>query len=139
MTEGVLLATTAKLEVSSSPLTVAEVMATANNFNAQAGGAGATSKYVRSVQIDPPTGTITVTFDETNLGGASAATNTLTLSPYISGAGAPVQLGASFAAGVTGAIGWGCSSATAIVATGRGMPPVIAGTLAAKYAPGECR
>jgi type IV pilus assembly protein PilA len=139
VSEGVLLSTTAKVEVSTSPLTVGELTTIANTFNAQVGGTGSTSKYVRSVQIDPPTGAIVVTYNEVNVGGLSAATNVLTLSPYVTGVGVPMQLGAALGAAVTGPISWGCSSATAIVAGGRGLPPVIAGTLAPKYAPGECR
>ncbi len=34
---------------------------------------------------------------------------------------------------------WGCASATNVTSTARGLPPLVAGSLPAKYAPSECR
>jgi len=61
-----------------------------------------------------------------------------THSAYVAN-GAPQQLGAALAAGTTGALDWGCACATNVVSTARGLPPLVAGTLQAKFAPSECR
>lgn len=110
-------------------------------WNAQAGNAGATTKFVRSVQI-AGTGEITVTFDPNTIGGISAATNTLVLTPYVHvGAGAPVQLANAMAALQTGPIDWGCASQFNSVSSGAGrqMPALNLGTLDPRFAPSECR
>jgi type IV pilus assembly protein PilA len=100
------------------------------------------SKYVTSIQIDRNTGMITVTFNAANV-GAIGAGSTLTLTPYINrgAAGLPMQLGASYAAGVAGPLDWGCASDSNATASGasRNMPALQLGTLPAKYAPSECR
>ncbi|MDH5537802.1 MAG: pilin [Rhizobacter sp.] len=138
VTEGLSLAGDAKVQIGTGSATLADLTATANTWNAQAGGVGATSKYVTSVLMAPATGEITVTLNAANVGSIGAL-NTITLTPYIRGGGAPSQLGASYAVPVTGSIDWGCSSATNVTATARAMPALTAGTLLAKYAPSECR
>lgn len=140
VTEGLSVVATAKRDVTTASTTLAELAATAAMFNARAGGDGASTKYVRTIQVTAATGMITITLDETTVGGLSAATNTMTLTPYIfPGGGAPVQLGTALSTGVTGPVSWGCASAGVATATGYGMPPLVPGTLLAKYAPGECR
>jgi type IV pilus assembly protein PilA len=146
VTEGLVLANDAKTIIGTGSNTAAELTATAGAFNAQAGGVGASSKYVTSVLITGAAGAgqgmITITYNAANVGAIGAA-NTLTLTPYINqgGAGAPVQLGASYAAGVTGPLDWGCASATNLTSSSatRQMPAFQLGTLLAKYAPSECR
>ncbi len=137
--EGLGLAVPAKLEMATAPTTVAELAATAAGFNLRAAGLGALSKFVRSTQIDPITGTIIVTYDETQVGGITAASNTITITPYVTGAGVPVQLGAALAAGAIGVIDWGCASDSSATANARNLPPAVPGTLPAKFAPNECR
>src|SRR5450755_3086223 len=137
ITEGLSIAADAKTQVSLGSATLADLGATAATWNAQAGGVGATSKYVTSVQITVATGVITVVYNAANVGSIPAAA-TITLDPYIRSGGATTQLGASYAAGLTGTIDWGCGSATVVTSTARGVPGVV-GTLPAKYAPGECR
>jgi type IV pilus assembly protein PilA len=136
ITEGLSIAGDAKTQVSLGSATLADLGATAATWNAQAGGVGATSKYVTSVLITAATGVITVVYNAANVGSIPAAA-TLTLDPYIQ-SGATTQLGASYAAGLTGTIDWGCGSATVVTSTARGVPGVV-GTLPAKFAPGECR
>ena len=47
---------------------------------------------------------------------------------------------AALAAGTTGAVDWGCASATNAKATNDGIATVVPGTpLLAKYAPAQCR
>jgi type IV pilus assembly protein PilA len=142
VTEGLVLSNDAKTIIGTGSNTAAELDATAKAFNAQNNATGASSKYVNKVQIDPVFGTITVTYNEKNV-GAIPANATITLTPYInSGTANPTQLAASYAAAVTGPVDWGCASSsnnTATVAT-RNMPanPAV-GTLPAKFAPSECR
>jgi len=140
VTEGLLLASDAKAQIGTNASTAAELAALTTTWNGQAGGLGATSKYVTSVLMNAGnTGEITITYNAANVGSIAAA-NTLVLTPYIrAGAGAPTQLAASFAAGVTGSIDWGCASVSNVVSTGRGLPALTPGTMLAKYVPSECR
>ncbi|MGH8435306.1 MAG: pilin [Pseudomonas sp.] len=139
VTEGVGLAASAKILIGDSSATVAELAASAAVWNAQAGGAGALSKYVTGVNINAATGEVTVAFNNANVGNIPAG-STLVYTPYVqNAAGAPTQLGASFAAGVTGSIDWGCSSTLNVVSAGRFLPTLTAGTLPAQFAPSECR
>lgn len=139
VTEGVGLASSAKQMIAEAN-TAAELAAIAATWNAQAGGTGATSKYVTSVLITAGTGEIAVTFNRANVGNIPAGA-TLTYTPYVqTGAAAPVQLGANFVAGaVTGSIDWGCASTTNAVSGARGLPALTIGTLPAQFAPNECR
>ena len=136
--EGMNLASSAKQQVATDANTVAELTALANSWNAQAGGVGATSKYVESVLIDAATGVITVAYNAANVGSIPGSA-TLVLTPSkVTGTNTFVQLGAALAAGDNGSVDWACGSLTTAVATARGMP-VNAGTLPAQFAPGECR
>ncbi|MDO9032347.1 MAG: pilin [Hydrogenophaga sp.] len=145
--EGMSVAGDAKTQIGTNANTAAELTATANTWNAQAGGAGAASKYVTSVQVSTTTGEITVTFNENNVGGLSSTTNTLNLKPFIASATAPgtttftaLDVALLPAAPVTGSVDWACASATKEVAIARGMDAgLTTGTLLAKFAPGECR
>lgn len=137
ITEGLALGGDAKTRLATSAATSIELANTVDSWNTQIGGLGAASKYVTSVLIDPATGEISVAYSAAV--GTGAAANELRLTPYITGAGVPVQLGTAYAAGTTGAIDWGCASDTNLRAGQRNMPPVVAGTLTSKYAPSECR
>ncbi len=139
--EGTYIAEGAKKLVATDSGTLAELQATAAVWNAQVGNLGAISKYVASVQIDPPSGEVTVVFNPVNVGNIPAGSS-LVYTPWVQNAlGNPTQLGASFAAGVTGSIDWGCASTTNVVSgTTRGLTPVNGlGTLPAQFAPSECR
>jgi type IV pilus assembly protein PilA len=137
ITEGFSLASDAKTAVGVSSVTINELAATAAALNA----APPASKYVTSVTINGGTGAITVTYNQANVGGINAGTNTLVLTPYIrSTAGGIQQLAAALAAGNAGPLDWACASATNATATARGMNAGITnGTMLAKYAPAECR
>ena len=139
VTEGVGLASSAKQLIGDSSGTLAELQASADVWNAQVGGLGAISKYVARTQIARLTGEVTVEFNPANVGNIPAA-STLVYTPYVqNAAGAPTQLGASFAAGVTGSIDWGCASVSNAVSANRGLPTLTPGTLPAQFAPSECR
>src|SRR3982751_5136481 len=72
ITEGLSIAGDAKTQVGTGSATATELTATAATWNAQAGGAGATSKYVTSVQITGAPGAtqgeIVVQFNPANVG-----------------------------------------------------------------------
>src|SRR5690606_18657669 len=109
----------------------------AGSWNSQAGGAGATTKYVRSVRMDATNGEITITFNETNLGRVPANA-TLIFTPYIRSAAGAEQLAVAVAAGRAGVLDWGCAASSTAVSTARGMR-ATGGTLQAQFAPSECR
>lgn len=139
--EGLALAADAKTQVGLGSATQMDLAAAVTSWNAQAGGLGATSKYVTRVIItSAPAGVtdgeITMTFS-----GTAGPINgqTLVLTPWIqSGGVAPVALGLSFGANVTGSLDWSCQSLSNNTSTARTMAGT-AGTLVAKYAPNDCR
>ena len=138
--EGLSLSADAKAQIRAGSGTSAELSNSAAIWNAQAGSAGATSKYVNSVIISAAPGgaqgEITITYNPTSVGLSAA--QTLVLSPWVTTGAAPVPLGASYAASVTGPVDWSCQSATNGVATARNLGGT-SGTLPARYAPSECR
>ena len=139
VTEGLSLAAEAKYTVSMGAAAATDLAVVVASWNAQNNNTGSTSKYVTSVQLTPLTGEIVVTYNAANVGSIGAA-NQLRMTPYVTvGGAAPVQLATAQSTGVTGNIDWGCGTATNLNATSRQMPPVVPGTLLAKYAPGECR
>ena len=142
VTEGVVLAASAKAMIDEHAYTAAEMATTANTWNSQAGGLGATSKYVKRMLINGATGEVTVRFNEANVGNI-AANSELVFTPYVQGGGPPVNLATNFLATPpqTGPLDWGCASATNLVSSGRALPTVTASAtpLLAKFAPGECR
>lgn len=138
ITEGLSVGADAKNQVALNSATAVDLANAAATWNAQAGGVGATAKYVTSVLITAATGEIRIVYNAANVGSIGAG-NVIVLSPYIRSGAATTQLGASYAAGLTGSIDWGCGSATNATATARAVPPLVAGTLLAKYAPAECR
>lgn len=143
VTEGLLLATGAKLVVGADGISNSANLAAATaQWNAQAGGTGANSKYVTSVLLNtatPPTGVITVTLNPVTV-GVGAASNTFVLSPYVRTGGATaVTLAAGQLVGNTASIDWACTSTTGATALSNGFTGAAAGTLPAKYMPAECR
>lgn len=135
--EGVQLAASAKTELGSGFSTLVDLTSTAITWNAKAGNAGATSKYVRSVQMNPANGEITVTFNENNLGRVPVSA-TLIFTPYIRGSAGAQQLPDAILSGNSGVLDWGCASASNAVSVARGVPATL-GTLPAQFAPTECR
>lgn len=138
VTEGISLAQGAKKLVETDAQTKDELTAAAKAFNAQAGGAGAKSKYVSKVQIAEDTGIVTVTFDKTNI-GAIPANATLNYAPYVQTGGSnPVALKTALTGSATGSIDWGCASDANAISTARKLT-TTKGSLPAKFAPSECR
>ena len=139
VTEGLNLAQPARVAIATEgSASAADLNRVATTWNAQAGNLGATSKFVTSVLITPESGLITITYDAVDVGIAATA-NTLTLTPWVRDTAKGQALAAAQAAGVTGAIDWGCASVTNATATANGITPLAAGTMLAKYAPAACR
>ncbi len=137
--EGTYIAEGAKKLIGTDSGTLAELQATADVWNLQAGGAGALSKYVRSVQINRANGEVVVMFNEANVGNIPANA-TLVYTPYVQdGRATPTQLAVSYVDRVTGSIDWGCASTTNAVSAGRGLQRITAATLPGQFAPSECR
>lgn len=137
--EGLNLANSAKSMLASDATSTNELANTRTTWNAQASAAGATSKYVTSVQV-AATGEITVTFNGAALGVAAGA-NTLNINPFVrtaAGSAGAVQLATALSNGTSGALDWACASTTQVSATNAGMS-ATAGLLLAKYAPASCR
>lgn len=145
VTEALSLASDAKLMLASAALTQSDLIASTSTFNNQAGGAGASSKYIQSIQIDGTDGEITVVLNASNV-GAIAAASSLVFKPFIaSSAGGTttfttLDVALDPATPITGSMDWACASTTHLVATARGMDTDLTnGTLLAKFAPAECR
>ena len=139
VTEGLGLAGDAKNTVTVGVSTQQDLTNAAATWNAQAGGAGAVSKYVQSVQI-ANTGMISVLFVPASV-GVGAAANLITMTPWMRNTAAGSAYAVALAAGNTGSVDWGCASATSLTATTGANPITILapGTLLAKYAPSACR
>jgi type IV pilus assembly protein PilA len=127
VSEGLALASSAKINV-------AEITSNGNVNGAATGYAtGYTTptatRNITSVDIAAATGIITITTT------AAAGNGTLFLVPYTGGAATPAALPAGGAAFTppTDAVSWRCRAADSTFTLG------AAGTLAARFAPGECR
>jgi type IV pilus assembly protein PilA len=139
VTEGMGLASDTKIAVTTGVSTLADLNVAADTWNAQVGGAGATSKYVNSIQVNDATGVITIQFNDVAI-GVAPANRVLTLTPWMRDTGAGQAYAAALAAGTSGAVDWGCASATNGTATAQGITAAIPATpLLAKYAPTACR
>jgi type IV pilus assembly protein PilA len=165
VTEGLSLAGTPKADLAADGASTAiDAARVETTWNAQAGGTGANSKFVRSVCFEQvaagattcpaaaiaaagATGVITVTYNPATL-GVLAGQDTLVLTPYVRsaaatsvGGGAIPLAGAAgaWATGVTGSIDWACTSVGVIAGSTISTTAPAAGMLLAKYAPSICR
>ena len=136
VSEGMTLASGAKSMVN-EVATARDLTVAAGTWNAQQGSTGATSKYVKSVQINATSGVITVVYDKANV-GAIPDDATLVMTPSVRIGSAYSALNTVLAGSETGVVDWSCGSVTTATAKARSMP-VTAGTLPAKFAPAECR
>ncbi|MDQ0025744.1 type IV pilus assembly protein PilA [Variovorax paradoxus] len=139
VTEGLGLAEPAKTMVATDgAASAADLTRVVATWNAQAGGLGATSKYVTSILLTDKSGLITITYKADTV-GLGAKENTLTLTPWVRDTDKGQALDAAQTAGVTGVIDWGCASAKNATATAHGITPAAVGTLQEKFAPAACR
>ncbi|MDN3397970.1 prepilin-type N-terminal cleavage/methylation domain-containing protein [Psychrobacter sp. APC 3426] len=149
VTEGLNLANSAKTSIATDATTVGDLVSVANTWNAQAGDAGAVSKYVDSVLITVVDGTtatdgeITITYNPAST-GVAAGENTLVLTPWIKTAAGntaadATNLGVARAAGTAGTVDWTCQSATQETAIAQMGAAGTDGSLLARFAPAQCR
>ncbi len=138
VTEGLTLAAGAKAMVN-EVATVNDLTVAATTWNAQQGGKGATSKFVKSVEVDAESGEITITYNKDNVGPIPDDA-TLILTPSVALDGNEfTQLAEVLTGSESGSIDWACGSATQETAKARKMPVSADADLPAKYAPAECR
>ena len=133
ISEAVLAISTPKTIVSESFQAdgLAGVTAAAGEYNVRP-ASEKQSKYVSDLQINGANGEITITTATVVAGLPTAVLGkTLVLTPNVQNA--------ALAAGVAGALDWGCSSTSAQIAADRGLVVATLGSLPAKYAPAECR
>lgn len=144
VSEGLNLAEPAKLAIGTDVGAIGDLARVANTWNAQAGGSGANSKYVTSVQISnagATAGEITITYQQAEVGTGG----TVVLTPWIRGASraaAPTLLQAALGGQtiVTGNIDWSCQSATRTTTNAQfAQAGGSAGTVQARYVPSQCR
>lgn len=145
ITEGLNLVEPAKMAVATEgSASQKDLDRVRDTWNAQAGGKGATSKFVDSVIMDKTTstGNITITYNSAAVGLGSGGT-TILLSPYVrdgANTAAAKQLLTAQADGVSGSIDWACASATAVSSTQANMAVTApADGVQAKYVPAACR
>ena len=139
VTEGLALVEPAKRAVAGAISTSTDLQFAASVWNAQANGTGANSKFVNSIRIDGTEGTITITYNSTNI-GVAATENILTLTPWVRNSVSGGQaLSAAIATSNSGTVDWGCASTTHATASVNGITVLGSPTLQAKYAPAQCR
>jgi type IV pilus assembly protein PilA len=142
VTEAVLGGDAAKAQVSEAFQTdsSAGLNAFAGIFNAANSGAvNPVSKYVRSIQVAPLTGVITIVLAGASSGLPTDAQNTqIVLTPFASivAGGAKV---ATLSNASVGTIDWACASVTAATANTRLLTGATLGSTPSKYVPAECR
>lgn len=137
VTEGLALGESLKTAIASEVSTLNDLNVTVTEWNKQAGGKGATSKYVDSVLADANTGVITITYIPTSV-GVKTGENTLVLTPWSRVTAQGKAFAQALADGESGVIDWGCASETATAAAKQNITATT-GTIKNKYAPSACR
>ena len=143
ITEGLNLAESAKTMLGTDATSSNDLDIAVAAWNRQAGGNGATSKYVKSVKMDPTDGDekrgeLTVTFDNAAV-GVKKGEDTLVLTPWINDGTKKIRLAKALTDGVAGNLDWSCQSATSATAVKQIGQAGTAGTVLEKYAPSQCR
>ncbi len=146
VTEGLSLAEPIKKALATDAASVATDLATtANTLNAQAGGVGATSKFVTSVQANPTSGVITILYNGGSV-GLKTTENVLQIHPFIrvdAATTVTLQVALTAATQVSGAMDFACVSQSAATATsqfGVSAPAALPTTgVRAKYVAAQCR
>jgi type IV pilus assembly protein PilA len=125
--------------------TLADLKVTMDTFNAQAGGVGATSKFVTSIQGNNATGVMTIAYNGGSV-GLKATENIIRIHPFIrTGAATVVTLATALtpATQASGTVDFACVSATNATATNQfagSIPAAVGATgVLAKYVPSQCR
>jgi type IV pilus assembly protein PilA len=149
VTEGLNLADPAKQNLGSEGISsLVDMGNVITAWNGQANGAGATSKFVTSIQMaGAPAAAggaatanpvVTITYNA-NTVGLGTSGNTLTLTPWMRTTATGVDAFTAVGAGNSGTLDWGCASQTSTAATASNITVATLGTLQPKYAPAQCR
>ncbi len=136
VSEGLVGASSAKTTISEGFQSdgMVGVTAAALAVNGATAGVQNASKYVASIQANGANGELLVTYKATI---GLAAGQTLVLTPGIVPPAGTAAV--ALAAGLTGAIDWGCQSVTAAKSATVLAVAGTFGTLPTRYAPSECR
>jgi type IV pilus assembly protein PilA len=124
--------------------TLADLSGTMTTFNNQAGGIGATSKFVSEIQGGTGTGIMVIKYNGATV-GLKATENVIRVHPYIrTGATTAVTLAVALtpATQATGTIDFACVSETNATAAAQfpAAPAVVGATgVRAKFVPSQCR
>jgi type IV pilus assembly protein PilA len=147
VTEGLGLTEPAKAQLASEGMSsLIDMGMVTRDWNLQAGGVGATSKFVTSILFagapaaagGAQTANPVITILYKPAVGVVAGADTLTLTPWVRNTAAGQSAFAAVTAGVSGVLDWGCASTTTTRATADGIT-VVAAKMNAKYAPAQCR
>ena len=140
VTEGLNLASSAKISVAESFQSNGIVGLAAVSASLAGPGGFTPTKYVSAMSINAADGHIQVTYDSNNVPQLPAGANVIMMTPQVNSGGAFVLLPA-VPAGASPNIDWSCSSATATTAANNNPPMLVSagGNVLAKYAPTQCR
>lgn len=147
ITEGLALAEPAKTALATDGVaSLTDMGNVTTTWNNQAGGAGANSKFVDKILFAPAAQpaaanpVLVITYNVTATGLVANA-NTITLTPWMRTTAnqGGVDAYTAVSTGATGALDWGCASATKVAATAANITIATMGTVQAKYAPAQCR
>jgi type IV pilus assembly protein PilA len=132
VTEGLNLADSAKTAVAESFQSggATGLAAAAASWNSSF----AKTKYVSNIAVGTTTGIIVISYDTGQITQLTATTNTLVLTPFITG----TQLAGAVGT-ISGNIDWACASTADTTAASQGMGLASAGTIATKYVPTNCK
>jgi len=128
VTEGLNLADSAKTAVAESWQSggTTGLSAAASSWNTSF----AATKYVSNIQVSLTTGVISISYSAAQIPQLGAS-NLLTLTPNIVQVPLPTTL--------SGNIDWACASAANSTATAQSLTGIVAGTIATKYVPSNCK
>ncbi len=124
--------------------TAADLNAVVDTFNAQAGGLGATSKFVTSIQAVDTTGVMTILFNGGAV-GLVATENVIEIHPFIRSGSTAADvrtLEDALTAAATGTMDFACVSETNQIATAQfpAAPAAVGATgVRARFVPSQCR
>jgi type IV pilus assembly protein PilA len=128
VTEGLNLADSAKTAVAESWQSggTTGLLAAASSWNSSF----TATKYVSNIQVSTTTGVISISYAGGQIPQLGAA-NLLTLTPNIAKVPLPTTL--------SGNIDWACASSANLTATNQGLTGIVAGSIATKYVPSNCK
>ncbi|PIE36385.1 MAG: type IV pilin structural subunit [Gammaproteobacteria bacterium] len=136
VSEGISLSKGLKNALATSIATSSDLANLAATWNAQSGGTGLNSKFVDSVLLDGATGEITITCNASSV-DLGAGQNRLVLTPWVRSNSTGESLISAISNGRSGALDWGCQSASNVTSTSNGITGTL-GTLQPHFAPSNC-